>query len=58
MPIITKVKYILYKLVRDRWFVFGEFDDPIALASAAFALGKDGVRNIRIDKEGEIDVQI
>ena len=52
---MLKFKYILLRGVGERWFVEGEYDDPVKLAKAAYILGLKHCP-IRIDKEGEIEL--
>jgi len=50
-----EVKYILLRASGERWFVVGEYTDPVELATAAYTCGLEK-QKIRIDRVGEIDV--
>lgn len=52
---MTNIKYILLRASGERWFIVGEYTDPVELASAAYTLGVTKQR-IRIDRVGEIEL--
>ncbi len=55
---MPKIKYTLLKLVGDKWFVEGIYDNPERLAEAAFYLGRAGYDKIKFEKTGEVEIDV